>query len=212
MKIRCIIPCTTINSKSDNIKDESNEMVYDSFINGPMIDYSLSLCNKFNLDPIIITHKNKTDLIDYVKDKTEILIVDNTVTDYFQSVLLSKGYWYNQNILLLPNIRFEPENALESLASFGSSKVVLGVHTVENSTKYGAIKIKDEEVFYANKPLTNETNFAWGLISFKYDYGIELFNNMLDKNKWHKFHYETNFVFLNNFLDVNRTNRIISIK
>lgn len=168
----------------------------------PLIHWTLNQCKRNDLEPLVLVRKEKKDLIDYLDKNNVKYIVMKPGQEWAQTVYNSKAHWNDKNILLLPDVRFKSLKALEdikNLLDFGS-EVIFAVHKVNNLSKWGFVNINQ----YSEKPNSNESGTAWGIIGFTKYAGETIFRNMQRKGEyfWHK--DETNFVFLEEFKDITR--------
>lgn len=204
--MRAIIPCAGFGTRMNMKPNESKEMLLDD--GKPIIQYSLDLCSKYKLDPLIITRPEKQDLIKYVEAQGVDVLQIEAGKEWPDTILKSAGDWDTKNILILPDTRFEPTNAIEQIKKsldFGS-QVVFAVHEVSDISKWGRVN----QVFYVEKePWPNPlSGHAWGLIGFTPGAGHELFENMSIKGRLHYHTLPTNFVFLDSFVDITRGDKV----
>lgn len=198
----CIIPASGFGTRMGMQIHESKEMLPDR-VHGYkyIIDYALYFCKINNLEPLVITRKEKTTLIDYLKEKQVkyILYQPKLKEEWYKTVLASKDQWQEENLLLLPDTRFGPlffPKDMENSLKLGN-KAVFALHSVDNSSKWGIIK--DNKLYEKPKKLEGK-QWAWGLIAFKKNYGKFLFKYMKNIIKLK----ETGFIYLNSFEDITR--------
>ncbi len=207
MKTLCIIPCAGLGTRMSMTLNKSKELLIDPCTHEPIIKWSLDLCKKHHIEPLVITRKEKTDLIAYLSEQgVKCLIIEPDGSEWPSTVLASEHLWQENNILILPDTRFSPENALKQIEDslLLQKPVTFALHSVDNVSKWGCV----EEFYYCEKPNKNTHGWAWGLIGFKKDFGPLLLNNMLEQQIFHDHIEETNFLFLDKFVDLTRTGKI----
>jgi len=200
----CIIPCAGFGKRMGMKKNQSKEMLPDTdFKNDHIIDYSINICRTLEIEPIVVTRKEKKDLINYLKEKKVKYIIfnPNEHNEWYDSVLASQAHWDEDNLLILPDTRFLPIFPTISDIKKGlelGNEAVFAVHKVNDPQNWGIIK--DYSLF--EKPENMEgPQRAWGLIGFKKSYGFNLFSRMKMKNQELE---HAGFVYLNSFLDITR--------
>ena len=203
--IKCIIPCCGFGTRMNMPPNQSKELLLDSN-NKYLIEYPMEICKKFNLEPIFIVRPEKQDLIKYLQNNNYEPFITSPGKEWAQTVLKSQELWdEKQNILLLPDTRFEPISVINDIKKsleFGS-EAIFAVHEVDNISKWGFVS----KAVYAEKPNLVQPGPAWGIIGFTKKAGTAIFTNM--QQKFYNAHeFCTNFVFLDNFKDVTRTGKI----
>jgi len=210
MKTKAIIPCAGLGTRIGMKPNESKEMLIDPVTKKPVIDYALELCARYNLDPVIITRKAKKDLIKHVENRSHVLIVDDDFIDgkeWPHSVLASQEMWGINNILILPDTRFEPieiVREIDTSLKLGSG-TVLALHRVEDGSKWCIVR----DYMICEKPESTESALAWGLIGFKLNAGVELFEGLCHRGQYNNL-YRTSFSYLKSFKDITRNKKIDS--
>lgn len=201
-KIKCIIPSAGLGTRVGMKLNESKEMLSDP-INPKkyIIDYTLDICNNFNYEPLVIVREEKKDLITYL-DRCKIEYITIKIEgEWMESVLKSKNNWNINNLLMLPDTRWNIFSSLKDI-EFGlelGNNAVIGVHKINDSNKWGIIK---DYTLY-EKPIHLEgKQWAWGCIGFKKDYGMKLFTSMKSKNGLVL--ENVSFTKLSNFKDITR--------
>lgn len=200
--MRAIIPCAGFGTRMSMAKNKSKEMLPDpqnkrKFI----IDYSLHLCKVFNMEPLVITREDKQDLRQHLYNQ-QVEFIDITPRgEWYKTVLKSKEYWSEDNILILPDTRFNSIGVIDQIQQglVLGNNAVFAMHKVSDPQNWGIIK--DYRLWEKPIGLTNEQ--AWGIIGFKKEYGEELFDNMSGPG------FELNnvgFVYLKSFKDITRGN------
>lgn len=177
-KYKALIPCAGFGTRMKMLPHESKELLPDENGN-PTIEWSLNLCSKHNIEPIIITRPEKEEFNKYLDDKNIMYVYDEGKS-VGTSLLKTKEHWGDYNIILLPDTRFDyPENLFTDM--FKCMKVgndcMFALFNVEDYSNWGIIC---NNTFY-EKPkrlFTKDDNaFAWGIIGFKKLYGETLLNN-----------------------------------
>lgn len=178
--MRAIIPCCGFGTRMSMTPNESKEMLEDTrFGYKHIIDYAIQQCKLFNLDPLIITRPAKTDLIQYCEDnQIECMIYEpKGKQEWDETVLASKDHWYEDNILILPDTRFNSIYCIEDIRrglELGNN-AVMALHEVTDPSKWGIV----DDYYLIDKPMYKEGKWnAWGLIGFRYYYGQELFSGV----------------------------------
>lgn len=195
-----IIPAAGFGTRMGMRPDQSKELLPLGAGGGPLIQDILWQCEIYNLNPLVITRKEKKDLIEYCEKPNVHVHIIRPKGEWYDTVLASKRYWEEDNILILPDTRFSPATAIydiEKSLELGS-KAVFALHKVSDGSKWGTIK--DYSLF---EKYPNSTNaWAWGVIGFKKDYGEELFNSMREKKPLKL--KDSSFLILDDFQDVTR--------
>lgn len=199
---KCIIPCAGFGRRMKMKPTQSKEMLPDNLFGfSHIIDYSLMLCKLHNLEPLVISRKEKKDLNSYLKkQKVKVLLVDH-YGEWAESVLKSKDHWAENNLLMLPDTRFTPYSIIDDMKKgleLGNN-AVFAMHKVNDPQNWGIID--DYKLFEKPKHMI-APKMAWGLIGFRKNFGIELFHNLIE----FKFQClkHSGFVYLNNFQDITR--------
>lgn len=204
--MRAIIPAAGFGTRMNMRLDQSKEMLPDPSNSGRdhIIDHSLKLCSLMYLDPLVIVRKEKQDLIKYLQSLEVEYLVIETRGEWPDTVIESQFHWHDDNILILPDTRFNParkaimdiQNGLEL-----GNNAVFALHQVTDPEKWGIIS--DYRVFDKPKHLQGE-QWAWGLIGFTAEYGEQIFNT-LDNNDKDKIQLRNvGFTYLNSFKDITR--------
>jgi|SRR5271165_5519077 len=205
-KTLCIIPAAGLGSRMSMKHNESKEMLIDPCTHEPIIKWGLDLCKKHHIEPLVVTRKEKQDLIDYLALQGVNTLIIEPSGEWPTTVLASERLWYDNNILLLPDTRFQPENTIKHVedALLLDKPAVFALHSVPDVSKWGMVDLNG----YCEKPNDNHSGWAWGLIGFKDYCGEELFSEMLDKGIYNEHAGFPNFLFLDKFTDLTRDGRI----
>lgn len=180
MKINglAIIPCAGFGTRMGMAPNKSKEMLPDpENDNKPIIDYSLNLCVQFKFKPLVILRKEKKDLKRYLKKRGVDFIEVDHKGEWHETVLLSESHWLENNILILPDTRFQLiTNLFDIIKGLElGNNAVFATHEVSDPEKWGIIK--DYYLFEKPKDLPGPQK-AWGIVGFKNHYGFDLFYNM----------------------------------
>ena len=201
--MRLILPSAGFGTRMNMPIDQSKELL---LYNGkPLIEFSLGLAKYFNLRPLVITRKEKTDLIQYCDEKNIDIEIITPEGEWANTVLMSEPFWEKDNILVLPDTFFTDvnwvfNNIINDL-QIGQVSASFAVHKVEDSSKWGVIK--DDRLY--EKPDFTDPGLAWGIIGFKKDYGKVLFENC-QKGKFIEL-TNYNIVKLESFEDLTRNGK-----
>lgn len=196
---RAILPCAGLGSRMNMAPDKSKEMLIDTKINAPIIDWSLDLCTAHNLDPLIITRKEKTDLIEYAATKNIETLIITPQGEWPTTILQAKHMWHNNNILILPDGRFEPQSIvadIDTSLQMGSG-ISLGVHYVQDKTKWCTL----ENHCLIEKPQENGAAYAFGVLGWKKE-NEHIFDYLERRAPCRLVDY--NYLFLDYFVDITR--------
>lgn len=212
MRIRAIIPAAGFGTRVGMKFDESKEMLLDPITNTPVIQWYLNICERFNLDPLVITRKEKTDLITFLNHKNiDTIILDEIKGEWPDTILASENKWYKHNILFLPDTRFDPIKIIKDIKKqIKIKKCVMALHQVDNISKWGAVHYGRHIIQYQEKPqdYTFEGT-AWGILAFNKDFGRTLFENMKDRTRWHTDYLDQfGIIQLNWFKDITRNGKV----
>lgn len=216
-KTLVILPCAGFGQRMGMKNNESKEMLKDLYNdNKPLIDWHLDKLKDYQT--VVVTREEKTDLIDYLAEKQIFTLLLNDVSkEWPNSVLYSKVSWEENNILVLPDTRFEPTDIVSRIDQElqNGFDLVFAVHKVEDCSKWGKVFLDP----YSNKPLYTQEKpelafkldgLAWGLIGFKKPVGESLFQAYLDKTIFNLTKLKVKIIYLNSFKDITRTGKIES--
>src|ERR1041385_1378889 len=101
MTVKAIIPCSGRGSRMKMDTWEAKELLIDPVNGKPLVDYSLDLCYKYSIKPVIITRAEKRPFIDHIMDNhpNADLIICDPGKEWAETVLKSQGLWGEKNIL-----------------------------------------------------------------------------------------------------------------
>lgn len=201
LKTLCVIPCSGYGTRMNLLPNQSKEMLIDK-TGFPVIQYSLDLCDKYDLEPLIITRKEKVDLIDYIKDKNIETLIIEPEGEWPNTILKSQHLWNENNILILPDTRFEPTSIINDI-KLGlelGNRSVIAVHDVEDVSKWCIV---GDDYRLIEKPKYSGQGVAMGLIGFKNIEGKALFDTLCVRGREFQL-LDAGFVKLNSFEDITR--------
>ncbi len=202
--MRAIIPCAGFGTRMNMKPNESKEMLLDS--DGQhLIDHILMLCNIYNLKPLIITRAEKIDLIEYCDKRGIETLIISPFGEWPDTILASESKWHTNNILILPDTRFEPTSIIAQLEQdlLNGARASIALHTITDATKWCVIQNYD----IIEKPDLSLSSMAMGLIAFNKHEGYRLFKTISKRNN--PYHLmDASFQYLTSFKDITRTGKI----
>lgn len=199
--MKCIIPAAGFGTRMGMKIDESKELLIDPETNAPIIQYSLDLCNKYNLEPVVVTRAEKRDLIDYCDRQhvlTQIIVPEG---EWMNTVLMSSNYWDRDNILILPDTRFNPTDVILEMKKdleLGA-RTSIALHKVPDADKWCIVRsytLMEKPKCYPGE------QYAFGLIAFTKAEGRAIFTELKDSKV--ALPYNSSFRYLENFKDITR--------
>jgi dTDP-glucose pyrophosphorylase len=199
--MRAIIPCAGKGTRVNMLLHQAKEYLPDpeSPQGYPIIDYSLELCEKYDLDPLIISRKEKTGLNEYLSEYETLIIEPEG--EWPETILKSEHLWDKHNILILPDTRFEPTDVIQHMKNDLENGALFSIalHSVTDSSKWCVVK--DYELI--EKPIFNEKSWAMGLIGWDKTGGGQLFKTLATRGApCHLI--DTSFQYLDSFKDITR--------
>lgn len=145
------------------------------------LEYTLTLCKRFELDPLVISRKDKSVLNEWLAShlpSNQYLIVATT-SEWTDTVLQTHKLWRSKNIVLLPDTVWQPWDAINDLIlALEQNSLALLLHQVIDPENWGMVS-QDQII---EKPQNRALSFlgAWGLIAFTNQPAILEF--------WQKYH------------------------
>ncbi len=134
-----IIPCAGYGTRMNMPIGQSKELLLDKAGNH-LIEFYLNHCPHFNITPLVITRKEKTDLIAYCESNHIETLIIEPKGEWNDTVLASSLLWDEDNILVLPDTRFNsPRTAISDIKKgleLGN-QAVIGLHKVDDVSKWG---------------------------------------------------------------------------
>lgn len=199
--MKAIIPAAGFGTRMGMKPNESKELLLDSETNQPIIQYSLDLCSKYGLEPVVVTRAEKRDLIDYCDRQhvfTQIVVPDG---EWMNTVLMSSKFWDRDNILILPDTRFNPTDIIldmkNDIALGARSSIALHkVNDAENWCIVRSYTLIEKPKHYPGE------QYAFGLIAFTKAEGNAIFTELKDSKV--AMPYNSSFRYLDNFKDITR--------
>lgn len=212
MSLKAIIPAAGYGVRMGMHVNESKEMLQDpNDSNKRIIDYSLDLCYKYGIEPVVISRIEKNDLNSYLNIKgVEHIILKKPGKEWAETVLKSSGLWGEKNILILPDTRFDEDiipKLLNDLAWNHNSDVVAAVHEIDpkDSEKWGVIY---NNHIYEKCPNITASNLAWGLLAWNgKSAALDIFYELTPGFKYTQWN-DIPYIKMNKFLDVTRTGKL----
>lgn len=180
--------------------NESKEMLFLNEEGAPCIDYALKQCAKNNLEPLIITREEKTDLIDYCVNLNIDCISIASKGEWVSTILSVCDFWDESNVLLLPDTRWTNEKALATIVK-SKQDLCLGLHLVEDPENWGILS--GDYVIEKPKNLKGP-HLAWGVIKFSKERGYDFFSELSSNDGLAKA-APCEIVNLGSFKDITRT-------
>lgn len=209
VRLKAIIPSAGFGRRLKMKSNQSKEMLPDNIFGyNHIIDYSLEICRRYNLEPIVISRKEKKDLNNYLKKLKVKTVIIKPEGEWNDSVLKSAEFWGEENILILPDTRWNNWSVIDDIKKgleLGNN-AVFAVHKVNDPENWGVVndyKLEEKSKNYKSPQM------AWGLIAFKCNYGRFLFDDQwkiadfFGKNECFELS-NCGFVYLNGFQDITR--------
>lgn len=202
--MRAIIPAAGFGTRLKMKPNQSKEMLTDNIYGYEhIIDFAIHFCKINDIEPFVITREDKKDLIKYLKkNKIKYMLYEpKKDEEWYDTVIASKEHWVEENLLLLPDTRFRSlflGEQIENSLKLGNNAVLV-LHKVDNPSKWGIIN----KYQLLEKPTNLKcSQWAWGLIGFKKEYGEYLFTKYYTENGYRL--KDCGFMFLNSFKDITR--------
>lgn len=187
----------------------------------PMIEWSLGLATQENISATIITRKDKSYLIDYLQNhpnynSTFDLHLIESSTDWQDTLLQAQDVWGLNNIVLLPDVTWQPIQKLSqlvnSLTHDSTPSISIALHSVSDFEKWGILcEDKNNAYIWCEKPKEIPTNTkmlgAWGIFGFHKNIGFNLLTQLIESQKQKKYFElkeKVNLVHLDYFKDLTR--------
>lgn len=161
------------------------------------IDWPIEIALQNHWPITVISRKNKTALNDYLeqlKTQKQNLNLLNLVTidasiDWFDTLLQTKEYWGERNIIFLPDVDFGPQSILTELnESLEIFEVAAAIHHVTDPQNWGHIFENchnSECIDFFEKPKQpfKLQNRAWGLFGFRKKFGVSILKAQSESQK-----------------------------
>lgn len=137
------------------------------------IDSALARAGEIG-EPVVISRHDKTVLNEYLKDKSELCLIESS-REWPETLLMSKSFWREYNLVLLPDTYFEPRVILADLVeALKIHDVAYGVFSVNDPRTWGAIEITNSRMKIHEKPHEIFSANAWGVFSFRSQCGDDV--------------------------------------
>lgn len=202
MKYKALIPCAGYGTRMGVLATQSKELLPDPNTGKPLIEYYLDICKANNISPLVITRRDKHDLISYLNTNN---IEYTTVTpkgEWPDTLLSTIDKWDDNNFLFLPDTRFEGKNVIQDMKNSLAlgAKSCFAIHEVADVSKWGSV----EKYSITEKPDKKEPGWAWGIAAFNKVEGEAWLEFM--RFRGHSFHLkDSSFVYLDKFVDITRS-------
>lgn len=197
---RAIIPAAGLGTRMGMLPNQSKELLIDPVTNQPLIQWHFNYCAKYNLIPLVVTRKEKTDLIDYCnKQGVQVLVVEPK-GEWYDTIQQSKPYWEEMNVVLFPDSKFTDDdkkmNEFFQSLDFKFIECCFGVQEVEDSSKWCVVT--EEGIFEKTKQ-----GPGTAIVVFGFKKRTNLFLELSQNKTTHIKYYHT--FNINNFTDLTRT-------
>lgn len=181
----------------------------------PFIEKALLDCEKRNWPVCVVTREQKRTLIDYLSGwRTRLNLTIHLIEEskeWADTVLRSQNFWREKNILYLPDVDFSPTKILDILVE-GEFQIRAATFKVSDPENWGVLQNLTSESFeICDKPVISKADLAWGLFSFKKDFGAELFKACLESkfdHEWRRIHAQLQIYELAFFKDLTRNSQV----
>ena len=181
-----------------------------------LIEEALDLVASFGFSTVVITRKDKVEVIAYFKNKKqeerwgarlELLGIDFS-SEWPDTLLKSQHLWGPRNLVLLPDTVFRPQNILAQMdEQLKVVDAVFATHVVDDGKNWVVIQRRGEDFWLCEKPQGIASAQAWGLFVFQKHAGQILLQNMLEStfdHQWRKLPSKVQFLELEGFRDLAR--------
>lgn len=189
-KIKIIIPAAGFGTRVGS--PEAKEVMVSSKTGEALIDFILKEASVRQWEVHVITRKEKTSLIEHLKNFPNVFIqfVEPT-KEWPHTILQSEKFWNEKNILVLPDTYFSPVHILDDMAeTLCCYQIVTATIERENYSTWGVVNTKLKTYEVIEKPqhsFPREHSYrAWGILGFQKDIGVELFVAHLESTFHHQ--------------------------
>jgi dTDP-glucose pyrophosphorylase len=172
----------------------SKEMLL--FEGKPLIEFVIGECETRNWPMHLLTRPEKTELLSYLERRKvgnfEIQLVEET-KEWPETVLHSRPFWHEWNLLLLPDMIFKPSQVLDLIfqkmqsADYG---LIAAGREVNEPQVWGCLKTSTSGFEICEKPRQLMPAWAWGILGYRKSLGAPLFQALLESgadHQWKKF-------------------------
>lgn len=195
LKPLCIIPAAGFGTRAGQLPSEAKELLIDPMTGKPLICWAIEHAINAGLTPLVITRREKQALRIFLEatynaqkmPAVKILVLDEPSREWPETILKSAEYWRERNLLLLPDIRFEP-------SAFMIRDLVNQLHPELTPVAFAGAKVLEPQKFgvlsrgmVAEKPKDGwaPNAKAWCLIAFNKEFGKKLFTHFLEeRGEW----------------------------
>ncbi len=188
LKTKIIIPAAGYGTRIGS--PEAKEMLTLSGTQ-PLIDFSLNIAKLNQATAHVITRKEKKSLISYLENKENVsLQTIEPSKEWPDTILQSKPFWEDYNLLILPDTRFAPlDRTTELLQALENYEMSVGYFNPDALNTWGAFDSQSTTYKLIEKPNIIDTKnlYAWGIIGFRKNVGEELFRLILESTLDHQF-------------------------
>jgi UTP-glucose-1-phosphate uridylyltransferase len=216
----CIIPAAGFGTRVGMLPHEAKELLPDPVDGRPLICYAIDGVIKAGIYEkiVIILRTEKVEL----KERLEALypgrltyvIFDEPNKEWPHSVLASQAHWSAAgNLLILPDTRFEPKDEVIAKLPTMLTRphvIAFALHVIDPAecSKFGIV---EPYGFTAEKPEASSSKTAWGLIAFKPNDGVRLFNAYSNRGEWFNlgYYYSMNLEY---FKDITREKALDTVR
>lgn len=212
-KTQIIVPCAGYGVRVGS--PQAKELLPHPRSKKPLIEGCLEMAEETGWPLVLITRPEKKNLIACVDEQgkrrglqIEWVLVNST-KEWPESVLVSQPFWGEKNLLLLPDVEWNPKSAVvEIVKNLNSFDISYGLFESENLRTWGTVEINAKQIRICEKPTVNYPGFLpWGLLAFKKSVGKLLFESLLTSTLDHQVKtlpFRANKVDLQSFEDLTR--------
>lgn len=205
MTIRAIIPCCGFGTRMAMHPNQSKELLLDPVTNQPIIQWWIDVCKEYNIGPLVLVREEKQDLIDYCKSNNIDYVVMTPGKEWAATVRASYNHWSDKNILLLPDTRYKPKEAIQKVLDGLDEHVMsFGVFDVDDSSKWCVI----DKMGIWEKAQRATPFKAIGLFAFWRESGKVFFDDIANNGHHRSLTSYTTTVDMDSFVDLTRTGNI----
>lgn len=176
----------------------------------PLILKAIEIGQKLGIPCHVITREEKRSLIEFLSQYSHVSTqVIKPSKEWPDTILQSKAFWADRNILILPDTTWSPENIeVKILDALNNYDIAIGAFQTDNFKTWGVFNSKSNTYSLVEKPQINNPHYlAWGLLAFRKEVGESLFEKILESTFDHQ-EKNTAFTFqffkLDQFTDLTR--------
>lgn len=211
-----IIPAAGYGSRVGS--PEAKELLLND-IGEPLIALALNQARDRQWPVHVITRKEKQSLITYLKTysdlnqrEIQIQLIEPS-QEWPDTVLQSRDFWRDQNILCLPDTIFKPLDIWDSLNDSLTRDGDIALAVFEpgpDYAKWGVVRFLNEtQIEICEKPRARKENLkAWGLSAFTCSGGLELLKAQMKStfdHNWISLKSRAHLIELDDFKDLTRS-------